>query len=81
MSDSILDPVELVGYHGTNIESARRILDTGFISSRNNYDCACFQEGEEVYPNSAIYNKSHIQVAVRDIKSIAESILLTQKDF
>ena len=192
MSDSILDLVELVGYHGTNIESARRILDTGFIPSRNNYDwlgkgvyfwqdapyrawdwakdysnkkggspavirslvkirrdefmdlldysqdpnwsnhlrrthqClqqqtssvlppnkraigyhaldrlvidtlivdilkpmdinilavrACFQEGEEVYPGSAIYNKSHIQVAVRDTNSLVGSILLTEKDF
>jgi hypothetical protein len=192
MSDSILDPIELVGYHGTNIESARRILDTGFIPSRNSYDwlgkgvyfwqdapyrawdwsgeyCerkggspavirslvkikrdefmdlldyskdpnwanhlkrthqylqeqtssvlppnkraigyhaldrlvvdtliedilkpmnitiiavrACFQEGEEIYPGSAIYNKSHIQIAVRDTSSIVESTLLTEKDF
>jgi hypothetical protein len=194
MSDSILDPIELVGYHGTNMESARQILQTGFTPSRNNYDwlgkgvyfwqdapyrawhwasedCqkkggdpavirslvkirrdelmdlldyhqdqdpnwtnylrrthqylqqqtnprlppnkraigyhaldrlvldtliedilkpmntniiavrACFQEGEEIYPGSAIYNKSHIQVAVRDASSIVESILLTKKDF
>jgi hypothetical protein len=192
MSDSILDPIELVGYHGTNIESARRILQTGFLPSRNRYDwfgkgvyfwqdapyrawdwareyCetkggdpavirslvrirrvelmdlldysqepnwanhlrrthqylqkqtrsilppnkisigyhaldrlvvdtliedilkpmdinilavrACFQEGEEIYPCSAIYNKSHVQVAVRDISLIVESILLTEKDF
>jgi hypothetical protein len=194
MSDFTLDPIELVGYHGTNIESARQILQTGFTPSRNNYDwlgkgvyfwqdapyrawnwageycknkggdpavirsvvrigrdgfmdlldygqdrdpnwtyylrrtCqylqeqtssrlppnkraigyhaldrlvldtlieeilepmdinilavrACFQEGEEVYPGSAIYNKSHIQIAVRDISSIVESILLTEKDF
>jgi hypothetical protein len=192
MSDFTLDPIELVGYHGTNIESARQILQTGFTPSRNNYDwlgkgvyfwqdapyrawhwagehCknkggdpavirslvkigrdefmdlldysqdpnwanrlsrtheylqqqprsvlppnkraikyhsldrlvvdtliedilkpvninilavrACFQEGEEIYPGSAIYNKSHIQVAVRDTSSIVESILLTEKDF
>ncbi len=192
MSDSILDPIELFGYHGTNIESARRILETGFIHSRNSYDwlgkgvyfwqdapyrawdwareyCeqkaddpavirslvkirrdefmdlldysqdpnwanhlsrthqylqqqtrsvlppnkraigyhaldrlvvdtliedilkpmdinilairACFQEGDEIYPGSAIYNKSHIQIAVRDTSSIVESILLTKKDF
>jgi hypothetical protein len=192
MSDSILDPIELVGYHGTNIESARQILQTGFTPSRNEYDwlgkgvyfwqdapyrawnwageyCqnkggdpavirslvkirrdefmdlldysqqpnwanrlsrthqylqqqtrsvlppnkraigyhaldrlvvdtlienilqpvnidilavrACFQEGEEIYPGSAIYNKSHIQVAVRDTSSIVESTLLTKKDF
>jgi hypothetical protein len=192
MSDSILDPIELVGYHGTSIESARQILDTGFIPSRNSYDwlgkgvyfwqdapyrawgwageyCkknggdpavirslvkirrdefmdlldyrqdpnwakdlrrthqdlqkktsivlppnkratgyhaldrlvfdtliedilkpmdvnilavrACFQEGDEIYSGSAIYNKSHIQIAVRDISSIVESILLTEKDF
>jgi hypothetical protein len=192
MSDSILDPIELVGYHGTNIESARQILQTGFTPSRNSYDwlgkgvyfwqdapyrawnwageyCkkkggdpavirslvkirrdefmdlldysqdpnwanylrrthqylqqqtssvlppnkraigyhaldrlvldtlvedilkpmdinilavrACFQEGEEIYPGSAIYNKSHIQLAVRDTSSIVESILLTKKDF
>jgi hypothetical protein len=192
MSDSILDPIELVGYHGTNMESARQILQTGFTPSRNNYDwlgkgvyfwqdapyrawhwaggyCkknggdpavirslvkirrdefmdlldysqdpnwanylsrthqylqqqtssvlppnkrasgyhaldrlvldtliedilrpvdlnilavrACFQEGEEIYPGSAIYNKSHIQIAVRDISSIVQSILLTEKDF
>jgi hypothetical protein len=192
MSDSILDPIELVGYHGTNIESARQILQTGFTPSRNSYDwlgkgvyfwqdapyrawdwageyCkkkggdpavirslvkirrdefmdlldyhqdpnwtnylrrtyqylqeqtssrlppnkrsigyhaldrlvldtliedilkpmdidiravrACFQEGEEIYPGSAIYNKSHIQLAVRDTISIQRSILLTEKDF
>jgi hypothetical protein len=194
MSDSILDPIELVGYHGTNMESARQILQTGFTPSRNNYDwlgkgvyfwqdapyrawhwasedCqkkggdpavirslvkirrdefmdlldyhqdqdpnwtnylrrtyqylqeqtssrlppnkrdigyhaldrlvldtliedilkpmninilavrACFQEGEEIYPGSAIYNKSHIQLSVRDTSSIVESILLTEKDF
>jgi hypothetical protein len=192
MPDSILDPIELVGYHGTNIEPAQRILDTGFIYSRNSYDwlgkgvyfwqdapyrawdwareyCekkggdpavirslvkirrdefmdlldysqdpnwanhlsrthqylqehtnsvlppnkieigyhaldrlvvdtliedilkpidinilavrACFQEGEQIYPGSAIYQKSHIQVAVRDTSSIVESILLTEKDF
>jgi hypothetical protein len=192
MSDSILDYIELVGYHGTKIESARRILQTGFTPSRNSYDwlgkgvyfwqdapyrawdwakgyCqknggdpavirslvkirrdefmdlidysqdpnwanhlsrthqylqqktssiilpnkravgyhaldrlvvdtliqdilkpmginilavrACFQEGEEIYPGSAIYNKSHIQVAVRDTNSIVKSILLTEKDF
>jgi hypothetical protein len=76
MSDSILDYIELVGYHGTNMESARKILQTGFTPSRNN-----FQEGEEIYPGSAIYNKSHIQVAVRDTRSIVESIVLTEKDF
>jgi hypothetical protein len=192
MSDFTLDPIELVGYHGTNIESARQILQTGFTPSRNKYDwlgkgvyfwqdapyrawhwageyCknkggdpavirslvkirrdefmdlldysqhpnwanrlgrtheylqqrtrsvlppnkraigyhaldrlvvdtliedilkpvninilavrACFQEGEEIYQGSAIYNKSHIQVAVRDTSSIVESILLTKKDF
>ncbi len=192
MSDSILDPIELVGYHGTNLELAQQILQTGFIPSRNTYDwlgkgvyfwqdapyrawdwageyCgkhggdravirslvkikrgefmdlldysqepnwanhlsrahqflqkqtsyrlppnkraigyhaldrlvidtlienilkpmdinilgvrACFQEGDEIYPGSAIYNKSHIQVAVRDTKSIVESILLIEKDF
>jgi hypothetical protein len=192
MSDFTLDPIELVGYHGTNIESARQILQSGFTPSRNNYDwlgkgvyfwqdapyrawnwasehcenkggdpavvrslvkigrdefmdlldysqqpnwanClgrthqylqqqtrfvlppnkraikyhaldrlvvdtliedilkpvninilavrACFQEGEEIYPGSAIYNKSHIQLAVRDTSSIVESILLTKKDF
>ncbi|PSB58528.1 hypothetical protein [Chamaesiphon polymorphus] len=192
MSDSILNPIKLVGYHGTNLESAQQILQTGFILSRNKYDwlgkgvyfwqdapyrawdwaseyCgkhggdpavirsvvkinrgefmdlldysqdpnwanhlsmahqylqqqtnsrlppnkraigyhaldrlvldtliedilkpidinviavrACFQEGEEIYPGSAIYNKSHIQVAVRDTSSIVESILLTEKDF
>jgi hypothetical protein len=192
MSDSILDPIELVGHHGTNIEAARQILQTGFTLSRNNYDwlgkgvyfwqdapyrawhwasedCqkkggdpavirslvkirrdefmdlldyrqdpnwanelrrthqdlqkktsivlpsnkratgyhaldrlvfdtliedilkpmdinilavrACFQEGEEIYSGLAIYNKSHIQIAVRDISSIVESILLTKKDF
>jgi hypothetical protein len=192
MPDSILDPIKIVGYHGTNIESAREILSTGFVPSRNRYDwlgrgiyfwqdapyrdwdwaggyCeknggdpavirsqirirrdefmdlldysqnpnwsdhlrkthqylqtqtssvlppnkraigyhaldrlvldtliedilrpmdinilavrACFQEGEEIYPDSAIYNKSHIQVAVRDTSSIVESILLTKKDF
>jgi hypothetical protein len=192
MSDSILDYIELVGYHGTNMESARQILKTGFTPSRNQYDwlgkgvyfwqdapyrawhwageyCknkggdpavirsvveigrdefmdlldysqhpnwanrlgrtheylqqqtrsvlppnkraigyhaldrlvvdtliedilkpvninilavrACFQEGEEIYQGSAIYNKSHIQVAVRDTSSIVESILLTKKDF
>ena len=192
MPDSILDPIELVGYHGTNIESARQILQTGFTPSRNNYDwlgkgvyfwqdapyrawnwageyckkkggdpavirslvrirrnefidlldysqdpnwtnfirtahqClqqqtssrlppnkraigyhaldklvldtlvedilkpidinilairACFQEGEEIYPGSAIYNKSHIQIAVRDTGSIVKSILLSKKDF
>ncbi len=194
MSDSILDPIELVGYHGTDMESARQILQIGFTPSRNNYDwlgkgvyfwqdapyrswnwaserCkenggdpavirslvkirrdefmdlldyhqdqepnwskyfrstyqglqeetssrlppnkrasgyhaldrlvfdtliedilkpvninilavrACFQEGEEIYPYSAIYNKSHIQVAVRDTSLIIESILLTEKDF
>jgi hypothetical protein len=42
---------------------------------------ACFQEGEEIYPGSAIYSKSHIQVAVRDVSSIVESVLLTEKDF
>jgi hypothetical protein len=34
-----------------------------------------------LYPGSAIYNKSHIQVAVRDTSSIVKSILLTKKDF
>ncbi len=192
MSDSILDPITLIGYHGTSMESAQRILDLGFTPSRNSYDwlgkgvyfwqdapyrawnwageyCgkkggdpavirsqirirrdefmdlldysqdpnwanylsrthqylqtktssllppnkkaigyhaldrlvvdtlvedilkpidisiiavrACFQEGKEIYPESAIYNKSHIQVAVRDTSSIVESILLIEKDF
>ncbi len=29
---------------------------------------AAFSEGRPVYPNSAIYDRSHVQIAVRDIK-------------
>jgi hypothetical protein len=71
------------GYHAldrlvfdTLIEGILQPMDINIIAVR-----ACFQEGEEMYPGSAIYNKSHIQIAVRDTSSIVESILLTEKDF
>jgi hypothetical protein len=60
----------------TLIEDILKPMDINILAVRT-----CFQEGEEIYPGSAIYNKSHVQVAVRDISLIVESILLTEKDF
>jgi hypothetical protein len=60
----------------TLIEDILKPMDINIMAVR-----ACFQEGEEIYPGSAIYNKSHIQIAVRDTSSIVESTLLTEKDF
>ncbi len=72
-----------IGYHAldrlvvdTLIEDILKPIDINILAVRS-----CFQEGEEVYPGSAIYNKSHIQVAVRDPSLIVKSILLTEKNF
>ena len=35
-----------------------------------------FVEGEDIYPNSAIYDLGHVQIAVRNTQLIKESIII-----
>jgi hypothetical protein len=37
---------------------------------------AVFVEGERVFPNSAIFDRAHVQIAVRDLSLIEESYLI-----
>lgn len=42
---------------------------------------AGFEEGNEIFVGSALYDKTHIQVAIRDSNVIQNSILLRAADF
>ena len=35
-----------------------------------------FNEGDRIYPNSAIFDRAHIQIAIRNLSLIAESCLM-----
>ena len=39
---------------------------------------AVFNEGDRIYPNSAIYDRSHIQILIRDLSLIEESSLMEE---
>ena len=37
---------------------------------------AVFNEGERIYPNSAIFDRAHIQIVIRNLSLIEESCLI-----
>lgn len=39
---------------------------------------AVFNEGDRIYPNSAIYDRSHIQILIRDLSLIEKSCLIEE---
>jgi hypothetical protein len=42
---------------------------------------AGFEEGKKIFVRSALYDRTHVQVAIRDTSIIQESTLLLAKDF
>ena len=50
--------IEVYGYHGTSMNSAIKIIESGFKPSN--------VEGENIYPSSAIYDLAHVQIVVRN---------------
>ena len=39
---------------------------------------AVFNEGDRIYPNSAIFDRSHIQILIRDLSLIEKSCLIEE---
>ncbi len=71
----------VLGYHGTNLAAAKKILRDGFRPSTNKYDWlgrGVFLEGKPIFPDSALYNKGHAQIAIRDLTLIEQSKLLNE---
>jgi hypothetical protein len=42
---------------------------------------AGFEEGKKIFVGSALYEKTHVQVAIRDTRVIRKSTLLLAADF
>ena len=65
------------GFHGCDKSVAKAVLEmkSVMLSSDNDYDwlgrCP-FLEGEPVFPASKLYDKSHIQIAVRNPCALVE---------
>ena len=69
-------PLRVYGYHGTSQKSAQKIIEHGFDVSTNDYVRAVFNEGNRIYPNSAIFDRAHVQISIRNLALIEESCLI-----